>query len=122
MQCFDAHIPGARHRDAGAIEQKAPTTATTTQQNPTPQRRIITPTSPAASTAQAKVPHDTLIIASRLKEYIAARSGGYNTSAAVIDVLSDYVRTACDRAIESARADGRKTIMERDLSIIKKFN
>ena len=127
MQCFDAHIPGARHRDAGAIEQKAPTTAQQSaptpspQKNQQPQRRIIAPSGPTSS-AQTKVPHDTLIIASRLKEYIDARSGGYNTSAAVIDILSDYVRTACDRAIESARADGRKTIMERDLSIIKKFN
>ncbi|MEK6553976.1 MAG: hypothetical protein AABZ31_01950 [Bdellovibrionota bacterium] len=127
IQCFDAHIPGARHRDAGAIEQKAPGTSTAgtfvpTTSNPVaPTRRIITPTSgPASSSAQTKVPKDVLIIASRLKEYIDARSEGYNTSTTVMDVLSDFVRVACDRAIDNARADGRKTVMDRDFAFLKK--
>ncbi len=35
-------------------------------------------------------------------------------SAAVIDVLSDKVRELCDAAIKSAKADARKTLLEKD--------
>lgn len=56
---------------------------------------------------------EILIIASRLKEYIDAKSG-FNTSGQVLESLSDSVRALCDQAIESARRDGRKTVMERD--------
>jgi histone H3/H4 len=37
-----------------------------------------------------------------------------NTSAAVIDKLSDLVRELCNKAIENAKSDGRKTVMDRD--------
>jgi histone H3/H4 len=60
-----------------------------------------------------------LIIASRLKEYIQARAD-MNTSAQVMDALSDYVRVITDRAIDNARADGRKTVLDRDFSFLKK--
>lgn len=43
-----------------------------------------------------------------------------NTSGGVMDVLSDYVRVLCDRAIDNARADGRKTVMDRDFEFLKK--
>jgi len=59
-----------------------------------------------------------LIIASRLKDYIQARAD-MNTSASVMDVLSDQVRVLCDRAIENARADGRKTVLDRDFAFLK---
>jgi len=52
-------------------------------------------------------------VASKLKNYIRGKSG-MNTSAAVIDVLSDKVRELCDQAVESAKRDGRKTVMDRD--------
>ncbi|NJL24760.1 MAG: hypothetical protein HC902_06060 [Calothrix sp. SM1_5_4] len=58
-------------------------------------------------------PKEILIIASRLKDYINARAE-MNTSAGVMDVLSDFVRVASERAIENARAEGRKTVMDRD--------
>jgi histone H3/H4 len=54
-----------------------------------------------------------LVVASRLKAYIRARSG-MNTSESVLDELSQIVREHTDRAIEQARADGRKTVMDRD--------
>lgn len=60
-----------------------------------------------------------MIIASRLKEYISARSD-YNTSGAVMEVLSDYVRVLCDRAIDQARAEGRRTVLDRDFDFLKK--
>jgi histone H3/H4 len=59
------------------------------------------------------VPRDVLIVASKLKAYIRARSG-LNTSDGVIDALSDIVRELCDAAIGKAAADGRKTVMDRD--------
>lgn len=65
------------------------------------------------TSAMAQAPKEILIVASRLKEYIDARAG-FNTSGNVLEVLSDSVRTLCDRAIENARADGRKTVMDRD--------
>lgn len=56
---------------------------------------------------------EVLIVASKLKNYIRNKSG-MNTSAAVIDVLSDKVRDLCDQAVEAAKRDGRKTVMDRD--------
>jgi histone H3/H4 len=37
-----------------------------------------------------------------------------NTSDSVTDVLSNQLRKLCDAAIEVARADGRKTVLDRD--------
>ncbi len=111
MECFERHLPGARHRDAGAISKMAPSHGGT--------RRIIPSSQPQVSSAQQKIPKEILIIASRLKEYIQARAD-YNTSSDVMDVLSDYVRVLCDRAIDNARNDGRKTVMARDFDFLKK--
>ena len=58
---------------------------------------------------------EILVVASKLKNYIRGKSG-MNTSAAVVDVLSDKVRELCDQAVESAKRDGRKTVMDRDFS------
>ena len=58
---------------------------------------------------------ETLIVASKLKNYIRAKSG-MNTSASVISALSDKVRGLCDQAIERAKQDGRKTVMDRDFA------
>ena len=62
---------------------------------------------------EGDVPRDILIVASKLKKYIRARSG-MNTSDSVMDVLSARVRTLCDDAIVRAHEDGRKTVMDRD--------
>lgn len=40
-----------------------------------------------------------------------------NTSAETIDVLSKAIEQLCIRGIESAKADGRKTVMARDIVI-----
>jgi histone H3/H4 len=58
---------------------------------------------------------DVLVVASKLKNYIRAQSG-MNTSSAVIEVLSDKLRVLCDQAIENAKRDGRKTVMDRDFA------
>jgi histone H3/H4 len=57
--------------------------------------------------------HEVLVVASKLKNYIRTRAG-MNTSSAVPEVLSHRIRQLCDEAIENAKKDGRKTVMDRD--------
>lgn len=54
-----------------------------------------------------------LVVVSKLKNYIRAKSE-MNTAASVAPKLSEIVQTLCDQAIERARSDGRKTVMDRD--------
>ena len=58
------------------------------------------------------VPRDILIVASKLKSYVKSKHG-MNT-ANVMDALSDIVRFHVDQAVEKAREEGRKTLMDRD--------
>jgi histone H3/H4 len=58
--------------------------------------------------------NEILIVQSKVKDYIRAKST-MNTSGGVAVQLSDVVRKLCDRAIANAQADGRKTVMERDI-------
>jgi histone H3/H4 len=58
---------------------------------------------------------EVLIVVSKLKNYIRAKSG-MNTSANVADALSALIRVECDKAIERAKNDGRKTVMDRDFA------
>jgi histone H3/H4 len=57
--------------------------------------------------------NEVLVVASKTKDYIR-KASGMNTSAAVMEALSNKVRQLCDQAIERAKADGRKTVMDRD--------
>ncbi len=57
---------------------------------------------------------DVLVVASKVKKFIKEK-GGCNTSAETLDVLSNAVRALCQRGIDSAKADGRKTVMARDI-------
>ena len=118
MPCFEVHLPGARHRDAGGIQKQAPLTADAagaTESASGPVRRKITSgtIAPRISTGSASLPREILIVASKLKDYISAKAD-MNTSAAVMEVLSEIVRRECDDAIDRARADGRKTVLDRD--------
>ena len=56
---------------------------------------------------------EMLVVVSKLKNYIRSASG-MNTASNVAEVLSDTVRRLCDQAIEKAKTDGRKTVMESD--------
>ena len=58
---------------------------------------------------------ETLVVASKLKNYIREKSG-FNTSAAVMPALSARIRELCDQAIQRAKNDGRKTVMDRDFA------
>jgi len=72
-------------------------------------RRIVG----AAAASAEDLPQDVLVVVSKLKAYVKARSG-MNTSDGVVDVLSNKIRQLCDAAIEVAHADGRKTVLDRD--------
>lgn len=57
--------------------------------------------------------NEVLVVVSKLKNYIRDKSE-MNTAGSVAPKISDIVRRLCDQAIESARKDGRKTVMEKD--------
>ena len=59
--------------------------------------------------------NEVLVVASKVKSYIRTQ-GDMKTSASVLAALSDKIRSMCDAAIESARQDGRKTVLDRDFS------
>lgn len=125
VSCWDAHVPIMRHRDdAGALDARSPTRAQAAAEERAAQAQAAKPAAPrptpAAPPARApasapvpEIPREILIVVSKLKSYIRARSG-FNTADACADVLSDQVRALCDRAIETARRDERKTVLERD--------
>ena len=59
--------------------------------------------------------NEVLVVASKVKSYIRTQ-GDMKTSASVLEALSNKIRAMCDAAIESARGDGRKTVLDRDFS------
>ncbi|MCL4683659.1 hypothetical protein KJ059_02795 [Myxococcota bacterium] len=120
VSCWDAHLAVVPHRESWAVERRAPSreqweheqaaaTGSPKAERPAP-RRILPP--PAAATPDP-LAHEVLIVTSKLKAYIRARSG-MSTSDRCVDPLSDAVRELADRAIEKARAEGRKTVLDRD--------
>lgn len=116
VSCWEVHLPTANHRQAWALERTAPAERPVEPQadpagEPNQSRRRLVR---SEATAPRKPAAEVLIIASRLKDYVRECSG-FNTSDKVLEPLSEIVRRACDRAIEQARRDGRKTVLERDL-------
>ncbi len=57
---------------------------------------------------------EILVVASKVKNYIKEK-GDLNTSAATLETLSAQVEKLCQKAINNAKADGRKTVMDRDV-------
>jgi hypothetical protein len=116
VECWEVHLPSANHREAWAVERKAPSSPQPPPKGATGGsaergvRRVVV-NAPAVSSKERR---EVLIIASRLKDYIRAKSG-YNTSDGALEPLSDIVRAACDEAIKAAQRDGRMTVLERDV-------
>ncbi len=119
-------MPGARHREAWAVEETAPTQAAwakqEAQESSVP-RKVITvheqPTRRVVSVAATPeddrdLPKDILVVVSKLKKYIKAKSD-MKTSETVIPVLSQELRRICDRAIRIAGEHERKTVLDRDV-------
>jgi len=115
VTCWDAHLPIERHRSgsAGAIERKAPSQAAP-EGEPKKIFASGSPKAPAAATGQANE-DEILVVVSKVKKYITDKSG-MNTSASTFEKLSDKIRNLCDAAIQVAREQGRKTVMDRDFS------
>ena len=59
---------------------------------------------------------DSLVVTSKVKKFIKEK-GGFNTSAETIEVLSKAVERLCQKGFDSAKSDGRKTVMDRDIVI-----
>lgn len=59
---------------------------------------------------------DVLVVTSKVKKFIKEK-GDCNTSAETVEVLSKAVEQLCQKGIDSAKADGRKTVMARDVQI-----
>jgi histone H3/H4 len=59
---------------------------------------------------------DVLVVTSKVKKYIKEK-GDCNTSSETIDILSKAVERLCEKGIEHAKNDGRKTVMARDIVI-----
>lgn len=57
---------------------------------------------------------DLFIVASKIKKYIKEKSA-CNTSASTMEALTQKVMQIIDKGIENAKADGRKTVMDRDI-------
>lgn len=116
VNCWDAHVPIERHRgdSAGALEKRAPTGAEVASAAASAPRKVI-PGGMAAGSGSAKTNEDeVLVVVSKVRKYIADRSG-MNTSASLYDALTEKLKKLCDRAIEEARTQGRKTVMDRDV-------
>lgn len=114
VPCWEVHLPAAKHRSAGAVEKLAPKTLEA--------KRIVVGTSASAvgsSTSNSKITssmsNEVLVVVSKMKQYIRDTSE-FNTSEDVNYILSNMIRIACDRAIEKARSQGRKTVMAKDFS------
>lgn len=59
---------------------------------------------------------EVLVVASKVKKLIKDKAG-MNTSGAVMEALTKVVERECQKAIEKAQADKRKTVMDRDFGL-----
>lgn len=116
VNCWDQHLPYMNHKEAWAEEQRSPTRekffSTQVLTDGGPRRRIVR-TESSNSSPHIEIENDILIVASKLKNYVKITSD-MNTSADVMNKLSDIVRRLCDDAISRAKSEGRKTLMDRD--------
>jgi hypothetical protein len=138
VQCWDAHLPEARHRDAWAESQTAPTreqwkkeqagedaaetrSSSTSVADAVPKRRMVDTTVSAQPSGIELKPdpgdRDALVVVSKLKKYIKDRSD-MNTSQNVVNVLSDHLRELCTEAIRVAAQNERRTVMDRDFAVV----
>lgn len=120
VPCWDEHRAVFGHRSAWAEEERSPATGNTAAAGErTPKRTVVSPqpsapVNPHSVTRSASaVSYDTLVVVSKVKKLVRDLSD-YNTSQCAIDALTEKVVQECKKAIEGARASGRKTIMGRD--------
>jgi hypothetical protein len=131
LPCFDAHLPTARHRDAWAEQEKAPTqsewqaTLASEAAAAAPrvaEQRVAQPAAApgaagpeAAKSGGVTDDHEVLVVVSKLKKYVRDWSG-MNTSDNAMAVLSDHLRELCREATRQAGLDSRRTVLDRDFA------
>ncbi len=113
VDCWSVHDSVMGHKSAYAEEERAP--QNTQQDSDRPRRRMVV--SSSKKSQDSDLPIDTLIVISKLKAYVKAKSG-MNTSGDVADELSKFVRVIVNEALQNAQGEGRKTLMARDFSNI----
>lgn len=113
VDCWNQHNPVMNHKSAWAEERRSPKKEDAVPESEPVRRIVVQPKASSAPSASSAMEHEVLIVASKLKQYIKDKYD-MNTSANVMDILSHQVRRITDRAIEKARAEGRKTVMDRD--------
>ncbi|MEN9578200.1 MAG: hypothetical protein RJA70_1209 [Pseudomonadota bacterium] len=139
MPCFEAHLPMMRHRDAWAEQERSPTEAQAAAEEKAEQekqsradeerqgsaggeanrRRIVSAQTGELVENTQEPPKEVLVVTSKLKAYVKARSG-MNTSDGVVSVLSDHLRRLSILALRHAAQDGRRTVMDRDFEAVLK--
>jgi len=107
------HAPSSSAAPARVVVGSTPPPSSSA---PAPARQTVTSGAfpPSVVVLSSAFERDMLIVVSKLKKYVKDRSG-MNTSDAVAEALGDHVRAICDQAIQAAAADGRKTVLERDV-------
>lgn len=110
VDCWNLHNPVMNHKSSWAEEMRSPRKEDFVSNSESAPRRIIVQAKPTSGDVNEE---EILIVASKLKQYIKDRYD-MNTSANVMEALSRDVRRLTDRAVEKARSEGRKTVMDRD--------
>ncbi len=124
FDCWSVHNEVYNHRNAAAIEERAPGSPDPAVESPAPQTVTRTAKSTTLSTPMPvavkndDVQTDILVVVSKVKKYIQDRSE-LNTAGDVAPALTKLITRVCDVAAANAVADGRKTVMARDLPQIK---
>ncbi|MDH4467890.1 MAG: hypothetical protein QE271_07520 [Bacteriovoracaceae bacterium] len=122
VDCWSLHNSILNHKSAWSEDRISPKKEESNflaeSAPPTGVRRVvITPpksgqqTNPASAVTYSS--DDILIVASKLKQFVKDKHD-LNTSANVMKILSDHVRTFTDRAAMKAKSEGRKTLLDRD--------
>lgn len=116
VDCWNLHNPVMNHKSSWAEENRSPKKENYQAEEDTnaPRRILVTNrTSESSSATGEGNEEEILIVASKLKQYVKDKFD-MNTSANVMEALSRVVRRQTDRAIERAKSEGRKTLMDRD--------
>ena len=106
VDCWEIHVPVLNHKSSFAEESRAP-------RSNGGGKRIVVSSASKKKENVGSYSKEILIVASKLKQYVKDKHD-LNTSAGVMNKLSDIVRMSVDDAVDKARAEGRKTLMDRD--------
>lgn len=116
VECWDVHRSIMGHKSAGAEEYHSPTKSQWQESlKDSPRVRLVASKSKPSTETNKKQLSDSevLVVVSKLKAFVKENTG-LNTSADVIDQLSDEIRDSCLKAAQSAHREGRKTLMAKD--------